>query len=252
MEIRKLPTDRKETASKAHPQLIEYRKQDDRDKFNELMDILLPEIKEYTENWLKRAEESHHVDIGQYKAEDFIGELYIAAYDHIEEVKEDKRLYVWMLSKVNQIMEDKITDDNFDATFFKSINEYVDQEQASMDERLTVNDEGEVVLEDSLDATMNDTVDKKYRYTVEEVFVDHADEDIVEKIKLHLKAKDVDIAVHNIINASTLQEKSIIDLYTIHRLSVLEIAEVTKIESKNVQKVISQLQWSILQLTSGQ
>lgn len=199
MEIRKLSTNRKETASKAHPQLIEYRKQDDRDKFNELMDILLPEIKEYTENWLKRAEESHHVDIGQYKVEDFIGELYIAAYDHIEEVKEDKRLYVWMLSKVNQIMEDKITDDNFDATFFKSINEYVDQEQASMDERLTVNDEGEVVLEDSLDATMNDTVDEKYRYTVEEVFVDHTDEDIVEKIKLHLKAKDVDNAVHNIV-----------------------------------------------------
>lgn len=252
MEIRKLPTDRKETASKAHLQLIEYRKQDDRDKFNELMDVLLPEIKEYTENWLKRAEESHQVDIGQYKVEDFIGELYIAAYDHIEEVKEDKRLYVWMLSKVNQIMEDKITDDNFDATFFKSINEYVTQEQASMDERLTVNDEGEVVLEDSLDATMNDTVDEKYRYTVKEVFVDHADEDIVEKIKLHLKAKDVDNAVHNIINVSTLQEKSIIDLYTVHRLSVLEIAEVTKIESQNVQKVISQLQWSIMQLTSGQ
>ena len=249
MEVRKLLLNRKGKVSKGHLQLIEYRKQDDRDKFNDLMDILLPEIKEYAENWLVRAEKAHHIKKGQYTVEDFMGELYIATYDHIEEAYEDKRLYVWMLGKINQIMEDKIVDDNFDSTFFKSINEYVDQEQSSMDERLTVNDEGEVVLEDSLDDTMNDKADKKYRYTVDEAFVNHDDNDIIENLNKHLKPEEVDTAVRKIIQSSTLQEKSIIDLYIVHSLSIVEISEVTKIESKDVQIVISQLQQSIVQLT---
>ncbi|MFT6781757.1 MAG: DNA-directed RNA polymerase specialized sigma24 family protein [Saprospiraceae bacterium] len=154
-----------------------------------------------------------------------------------------------MLGKINQIMEDKIVDDSFDSTFFKSINEYVEQEQSSMDERLTVNDEGEVVLEDSLDDTMNDKADKKYRYTVDEAFVDHDDNDIIENLNKQLKPEDVDSAIRRIIQTSTLQEKSIIDLYIVHSLSIVEISEVTKIESKNVQIVISQLQRNIVQLT---
>ena len=249
MKTRKTFFNEKEQISKIRQQLVEYRKQDDRDKFNKLMDILLPEIKEYVENWLSRAEESDHIGKGQYKVEDFIGELYIAAYDHIEEVKEDKRLYVWMLGKANQIMEDKIIDDSFDSSFFKSLNEYVDQERASMDERLTVNDEGEIVLEDSLDATMNNKANEQYRYTVDEIFIDHDDEDIIEKLNNQLKAKDVDDAIRKIIKTSTLREKSIIDLYTIYKLTIIEISQVTKIESRNVQKVISQLQWNIVQLT---
>lgn len=229
-----------------HLQLIEYRKQDDRDKFNDLMDILLPEIKEYVENWLVRAESNHKIEKGKYKVEDFMGELYIAAYNHIEEVKEDKRLYVWMLGRVNQVMEDKIIDDNFDAAFFKSINEYVDQEQGSMIEKLTINNEGEVVLEDSLDNITKDSTLSKYSYSVNEVFVDHDDDKIIETINNHLTPKDIDTTIRKIIKSSTLQEQSIIDLYTIHKLSITEISTVTNIESQHIQKVISQLQTHII------
>lgn len=250
MKSRKLIISRKEEITNSHPQLVEYRKQDDRDKFNDLMEILLPEIREYADNWLHRAEENHHIEKGKYKVDDFMGELYIATYDHIEETIEDKRLYVWMLSKVNQIMEDKITDDNFDAAFFQSLNTYTDLEQSSMDEKLTVNEKGELALEDSLDATMNDSAAEKYRYAVAEVFVDHAEVDIVEKLNAQLKAEDVDNEIRRVIQNSTIKEKSIIDLYTLHKLSVVEIAQVTRLELHHVQKVIANLQWSIIQMTN--
>lgn len=212
----------------AKPQLITFKKQDDRDKFEDLMKILLPEIQEYVRSWLTKAEHDGQIEKGRYRVDDFMGELYIATFDHIETIKEDRRLYIWMLAKINQILEDKIADDDFDATYFPSLTKYVELENEAMDEKLSINADGEIVLEDSfLDDNTED-----YEYKIEDIFASHEDSEIIDKINNRISAERIDQIIKHAMESFSLNEKMIIDLNIKHGLALAEIEDVVQVNSE--------------------
>ncbi len=135
--------------------------------FNQRMVGFLPRIKEFFSWQLSKLEKNNIIPGGKYKAEDLVDDLYIMAYDHNQKVKGDVHLFNWLFAKAKELIEDTIIEVDFDNTFFKNIDNYTKVERDEMEERFSVDGDGDLVMEEELD----DLSYRKNDYVLESAFI---------------------------------------------------------------------------------
>ena len=117
-------------------QLVESKRIDDRDQFNELMLQAVPELNKYVASRLKIALKRGDVPEGKYEVADFVNDLFVLAYDEFANFNSAKEFSNWLYIKMDELIEDKITEEDFDDFFFNDFGNYSEEEWTLLQQKI--------------------------------------------------------------------------------------------------------------------
>ncbi len=214
-----------------------FKEEDDQSSFNLYIQDVFPEIKLYLERQLEVAIKRGSFAEGKYKAEDFIDDLYIKAYDHIQHLDHSENLKVWLFNEADNLLKEILVEEEFDNYFFENIEDYSQLEWNEMEEKFSIDGGRDFVMEEDLD----DFSYPKNDYVLKDVFVDDGEEEdllasIDEELSEERVSKHINMLLPKLSNVST----SILDLFSIRKLSEEEIALVKGIPVQEVRFYIEE------------
>ena len=222
-------------------QLQKIKEQNDQAAFNYSMEKILPGVKKYIARWLNRAIKDGKIPAGKYKVEDFVDELYIMAYDHIHEVKEDRNLHSWIFKKADELLEDTEVEEDFDHFFFKNLDNYTKAEWEEMEEKFSADGDGDLVMEEELD----DNSYAKNDYVLEDVIIEDKEKDIIEKLNTELKAAQINRHINLVLHQLATPIQTVFDLNVKQAFLPDEIAQIKQISIQQVEQYLTQARESI-------
>lgn len=227
--------------SRTYPDLIQLRKQGDKTSFNELVLKVLPDIRKYINGRLNAAIKKGHFSKDKYKADEFIDQLFIEIYDHIEEVQNEKHFYLWLFKKTNELLEDTIVEEEFDELFFKNIDDYTKPEWDEMEENFSTDADGDLLMIEELD----DISYNKNDYTLNHVFIEDNENDLVEKLDKKLSEEEIHNHIELILHHLPLSMRNVFELFTQRQFDLDEIAKIRNTTIEQVRKLLDDTRKSL-------
>lgn len=217
--------------------ILEKKKEaNNRIDFDNLMEELLPEVKQYIIRQLKISLKKGTLPEGKYKVEDFTDELYIQAYDNIHELAKSGSMHNWLFRKADGILEDVIIEEDFNNMFFKNLNEYTKEEEEAMEEIFTRDADGDLIMLEEID----DLSYSKLDYTLEETFINHIEKDLIEKLNRSMTKKEIYRQIDTILFCLPFKMRTIFELSIYHNFKSSEISEIKKIHIQEVDAILAQ------------
>lgn len=214
--------------------LIKLKKQGNKASFNALVLKIMPQIRQYINTQLNAAIRKGNFSKNKYKANDIIDQLFIEIYDHIEDVKQENDFYFWLFKKTNDLLDDIIVEEEFDDFFFKNIDTYSKPEWDAMQEKYSTDGGGDLMLIEDLDDMSYNHND----YTLNHLFIENTEKDLVEKIDKDLSDKEIQnhisMVLHNLPNAM----RNVFELSTMQHLDLEEIAQIRNTTFKEVEQLL--------------
>lgn len=218
----------------AFQDLITYKKEENRVFFNTQLLKILPEVKKYISGKLNAAIKKGHFSKNKYKADDFIDQLFIEIYNHIDEVKKEEDFYLWIFKKANELIEDSIVEEEFDDFFFKNIEAYSKPEWDEMEENYSTDGDGDLVLIEALD-------DRSYNhndYMLNQVFIKDDEKELTDKIDKSLSDDAINRHINMVLDNLPLAMHIVFDLFTKQQFSLEEIAKIRNSSIMEVEKLL--------------
>ena len=220
--------------TKVFPELKILKSKDNRVAFDKLMKSVVPDIKLYIDRELGRALKNGSIPSGKYNVADFVNELYIKAYDHFYEVKEDKFLYSWLFQKANELLKEIIIEEEFDSTFLKNIDNYSKLEWDEMEEKFSTDGDCDLVSEEELD----DLSLSKSNYILESVFVEDNQKDLIEKLDKELTEERIYNHISMALDRLPSLMRTIFDLTVNQQFNLKEISNIKRITVQEANKYL--------------
>ncbi|MFD1553360.1 sigma-70 family RNA polymerase sigma factor [Putridiphycobacter roseus] len=225
------------------PSLLKHKEAGDQASFNEQLLKILPTVRGYIGERLHAAIKKGHFPIGKYKADDFIDQLFIEVYDHIEEIEKSKDFYLWLFKKTNELLEDAMEEEEFDELYFKNIDKYTKPEWDEMEENYSIDAGGDLKMIEEFD-------DRSYNhndYVLNKVFIEEDEKPLIEKLDKELKEEDINRHINMVLEKlpSLLQETFY--LSTIQEFKPSEIAVIKNTSIQKVEKLLADARKTIKQ-----
>ena len=218
------------------PLLQLLKEEDNRLAFNNLMEKVMPEIKQYINRQLIVALKSKTLPEGKYKVEDFTDELYIEAFDNIQDLTEEHHLHRWLFFKADELLEDTIVEEDFDNMFFKNIDNYTKEEWESMEEKFSRDGDGDLVILEELD----DDSYSKQDYTLADVFIKDEEADFVKKLSAKLTEEEIKKQIEAALFLLPFHLRTIFELSVNQQFDAEEIADIKKMTITEVKKILDE------------
>lgn len=220
---------------KTLPALVKLKADDDRVAFNEMLLKILPEIRRYIWNKVRNAIQHGQLPKNKYQANDFIDQLFIEVYDHIESISNEDEFYIWLYKRTNTLIDDAIVEEEFDTLFLQNIDEFSKNEWNQLEEKFTVESDGDLIMKEELD----DISYYKETYTLDDVFIENKENELFEKIDKALHKEDVDKHIQIVLHNLPARMRHVFELFTKQHLTISEIAEIENSTFENVQKLLN-------------
>lgn len=216
----------------AFKDLITFKKEENRVSFNKQLLNILPELKKYSNGRLNTAIKKGDFSKNKYKADDFIDQLFIEIYDHIDEVKKEKNFYLWLFKKINELLEDIIIEEEFDDFFFKNIDNYSKPEWDEMAENYSIDGDGDLLMIEELDDMSYNHND----YTLNHVFIEDNEKKLTEQLDLSINKEDINKHIKMVLHNLPLPMRTVFELSTQQHLNLEEIAQLKNTTYNEVKK----------------
>ena len=229
------------SVAEALPHLQELKQENNRAAFDSAIKKVLPQVKRYINRQLTAALKTNTLSEGKYKVEDFIDQLYIVAYENIQNLTDKQDLHRWLFSQADKILEDVIIEEIFDSLFFRNIDNYTKAEWDEMEERFSTDGDGDLVMEEELD----DNSYSKNDYILEDVFIEDKDKDIIENLNAKLQDEQISRHINIVLHELPFPIRTIFDLSVRQAFLPDEIAEIKQIPTEEVEQRLSHARKSI-------
>lgn len=215
-------------------ELIKFKKDENKVAFNKLLLDVIPDIRPYIIKRIKTAIQKNHFPKNKYVPNDFIDQLFIETYDHIENITNEDEFYVWLYKKTNELLDDAITEEEFDDLFFQNIDDYSKQEWDQMEEKFTAESDGDLIMKEEL----TDISYHQNPYTIKDVFIENNEGELIKKIDETLHQDQIDKHVQFVLHNLPLQTRNVYELFTKHHLTLTEIAEVRGLSIPDAKQLL--------------
>jgi DNA-directed RNA polymerase specialized sigma24 family protein len=216
------------------PNLIKLKKEENKVAFNKLLLEVVPDIRKYIIKRIKTAIQKNHFPKNKYVPNDFIDQLFIETYDHIEELKVENDFYLWLFKKTNELLEDTILEEEFDEFFFKNIDDYSKPEWDAMQENYSTDGGGDLLMIEELDDMSYNHND----YTLNHVFVENKEKAMIEKIDNDLNAEEIQSHIAMVLHNLPLAMRNVFELHTNQHLELEEIAHIRNNTLEEVEQLL--------------
>ena len=216
----------------AFQELVKLKKEGDKVSFNTKLLKILPEVKKYINGRLNAAIKKGHFSKNKYKADEFIDQLFIEIYDHIDEIEKEKDFYVWLFKKTNDLLEDTIVEEEFDDFFFKNIDTYSKSEWNQMAEKFSTDGDGDLMMLEELDDISYNQND----YTLNHVFIEDDEKELTQQLDKALNDEAINRHITMVLHNLPLPMRTVFELFTKQHLNLQEIAQLRNTTYHDVEK----------------
>lgn len=214
--------------------LIQLKKEGDKNSFNELVLKIIPEIRKYVNSRLRTAIKKGHFSKGKYKADDFIDQLFIEIYNNIEDVPGKNEFYLWLFKKTNDLLEDAIVEEEFDDLFFKNIDDYSQPEWDEMQENFSTDGGGDLLMIEELDDFSYNHND----YVLNHVFIEDNVKAFIEKLDDTLSEESIQNHIALVLHNLPAAMRNVFELFTDQNLELGEIAQIQNSTFEEVEVLL--------------
>ncbi|VXA95790.1 sigma-70 RNA polymerase sigma factor region 4 domain-containing protein [Maribacter litoralis] len=221
----------KETYSK----LVSYKRKENRESFNTELLKVLPQIYRYVSKRLNSAIANGKLNKGMFNPSDFTDQLFIEVYDHIDDIKSENELHVFLFKKVDELLEDSLVEEEFDHVFFDNIDTYSKPEWDAMEENYTQDADGDFLLLDEMDDKSLD----KSNYSLNHVFITEEEKQLADKLDATLDKERKYNHVQLILDKMNLPMRTVFELFTNEGLTTEEIAYIRKTTQEQVEELLA-------------
>lgn len=170
------------------------------------------------------------IDKNRYQADDFMNQLFIEVYDHLNEIKNEKELYPWLFIKVDKLLEDMLVEEEFESNFLENIDAYTKAEWDEMEEKFSADGDGDLVMVSELD----DVSFNKNEYILNHFFVEDDDNEFVARLQRELDAEKIRRHTDMVMYHLPTPMQIVYRLFTEHQFDMAEIAEIRNCSIKEV------------------
>lgn len=218
------------------PNLIQLKKEGNQTSFNELVLKIMPEIRQYINSQLNAVIKKGHFSKNKYKADDIIDQLFVEIYDHIDEVENEKKFYLWLFKKTNDLLGELIKEEEFEGNFLTNIDDYSRPEWDEMQEKYSSDADGDGHLKmieefDDISYNHND-------YTLNHVFIENKEKGLIQKIDTDLSAEEIKNHIAMVLHNLPLAMRNVFELFTNYHLKTEEIAEIRNNRIEKVEQLL--------------
>ena len=221
--------------------LIQLKREEKKEAFNELILKIIPSIKKYINGRLDAAVKKGHFSINKYSADEFIDQLFIEIYDQIDEVQTANEFYLWLFRKTDQLLEDIIVEEEFDDLYFLNIDDYSKPEWDEMEEKFSTDGDGDLLMIEELDDISYDKND----YTLNHVFIEDDEQDYIDKLDKELSVEEVKRHFQTVLLKLPIQMQSVFELYTKHQFNIEEVAKIKRMRIPEARQLLQDARNSI-------
>jgi len=214
--------------------LVKLKEKDDKVSFNTQLLKIVPKVKEYINENLNSAIKKGHFSKNKYRADDFIDQLFIEIYDHINEVEKEKHFYLWLFKKINELLENAILEEEFDDFFFKNIDNYSKPEWDEMFENFSTDGDGDLLMIEELD----DSSYNKNDYTLNQVFIEDDENELTEQLDKTLNNEEINRHIKMVLDNLPSAMRSVFDLFTNQQFTLEEISTIKNSTIEEVEKLL--------------
>tara|TARA_B100000949_G_C14288205_1_gene455547 strand:+ start:6719 stop:7489 length:771 start_codon:yes stop_codon:yes gene_type:complete len=221
--------------------LKRLKKENNKAAFNELLLKTLHQVRRYIVSRIGTALTKGNLPHGKYQPDDFIDQLFIEVYDHFDDVKNERELHPWLFKKANELLEDTITDEEFDDHFLKNIDDYSKAEWDEMEENFSTDGGGDYVMVEELD----DISYPKNDYVLNHVFIEDSKQKLQDKLDRELDEEDLRRHVKMVLHNLPLPMRTVFELATEYEFTLGEIAEIQNESLDQVRQLFDNAKKSI-------
>ena len=218
--------------------LKQFQAEEDQIGFNEMMENILPEVKNYLGRQLRTAIRKHNLPRNKYKVEDFIHKIYAEAFENIHEISEDLHLHRWLFKKADEALYFAIAEEDLEHTFFKDLNHYSKVEWESMQENFTMDADGDLVLLEELEE-LDDAYTPK-NYTLSDVFVEDETNKLLESLSEDLTDQEIQKQIDFALSLLPFHLRTVFELSVHQQFDVEEIAQIKGMSMRDVQEILEE------------
>jgi predicted RNA-binding protein with EMAP domain len=111
-----------------YSRLIKLKYRGYRESFNQVLLTLTPKIQVYINAAIKKG----YLSKDHYNVDDFMSDLFIEIYDHIEEVENEEDFYAWLYETTDGLFPKMNLKVKFNDYFFNTIGDFSRQECVEM------------------------------------------------------------------------------------------------------------------------
>lgn len=216
------------------PKLRKLKKEQNQAAFNELLLQVVPEIKYYIKRRINTAIAKGHFSKNKYATNDFIDQLFVETYDHIEEFNDEDEFSIWLYKMTNQLLEDAFTEEEFDKLFFNNIDDYLKQDWDIMEEKFTMDNDGDLTMNEDLE----DISYHQNEYKLVDVFLEDAQASMDASIDKSLYQDQIDRHVNVVLHNLPTSMRIVFELFTKNHLTIEEIAVIRKSNVADTNKLL--------------
>lgn len=214
------------------------KKENKQDAFKDKFMELLPAIKKYIQNSIETASKKELLKQQGYGVDDFVNDLYIYVYDHIEELDNQDEFHIWLFKAIDTLIQDALIDEEFEDFFFKYIDDYAKPEWDAMEEEFSTDGDGDLVMLDELD----DTSLRKNNYELKDIFVEDNEKELTAKLEKELTKERINTHTKMVLKKLPMATQSVFDLYTLRGFDAKEIAHIKRMQVNTIDKLLQEAQ----------
>jgi len=220
----------------AYQQLVNYKRAHDTKSFNALFLEILPEVRKYVKRRLATAISKGQIDKNKYSPDDFIDQLFVEAYDHIDKIEDAEELHPWLFKKVDELLADILIEEEFDTLFFENIENYSKPEWDEMIEKFSTDGGGDLVMIEELDDISY--ADSKSNYLQNHVFQQDTDNELIAKLDKELDQENLSKHIQVVLHHLPSSMRRVYELSSEHHFSVSQIARIRSISEQEVRELL--------------
>jgi RNA polymerase sigma factor (sigma-70 family) len=213
------------------------KRENKQESFKEKFMELLPTIKQYIKKRLETASKKELLKQG-FSIDDFVNDLYIYVYDHIEELNDQEDFHIWLYKVVDTLIQEALIEEKLDDVLFKNIDEYSKPEWDEMEEEFSTDGDGDLVMFEELD----DTSLRKDNYELKDIFIEDNEKELTEKLEKELSKERINTHTQMVLNTLPLEAQSVFDLYALNGFDANEIARIKKMQVSNIDRLLEETQ----------
>lgn len=216
------------------PRLVALKQEDNDVAFYDVLLEILPEIRKYIIKRVQTAIQKNNFSKNKYVPNDFIDQLFIETYDHIEDFSNANEFYIWLYKKADELLDDVIIEEEFDALFFKNIDDYSKPEWDAMEENYSTDAGGDLLMLEELDDISYNHND----YTLNHVFLENKERALIEKIDTDLNTEEIQNHIGMVLHNLPPAMRTVFELYSNQHLDLEEIAEIRNSSLEEVELLL--------------
>lgn len=204
----------------SYPDLKEFKVNGELAAFNKLLLKTLPQVKRYITNRMNTALSKGKLPREKCQSDEFFNQLFIVAYNYLEEVQSEEDLHPWLFKKADGIMENTIFDEEYDNSFYEKIDIFSKSDWDEMEKAFCIDGDRRLGMMDERD----DISFSKKNYVLNHVFVEDDNNEMIWQLRNDWGEENIRKHADLVLYHLPLPMRTVFELATEYHLTLEEIA----------------------------